>query len=84
MAPEVFLGCMYSGVKVDSWSLGIIITELLINHKLWPGIKLSQCLRKVLSLIHSDVSVFERIMREHNCYNIYEVLKKTENFSPQI
>ncbi|XP_043483244.1 TBC domain-containing protein kinase-like protein isoform X1 [Leptopilina heterotoma] len=70
-APEVFLGSGPSGLKVDSWSLGIIIAELLLQQTIWPGVKLSQCLRKVLSLIHCKSSIFERLARENNCYDTY-------------
>lgn len=51
----------------------MIIAELLLGKSMWPGVKLSQCLRKVLSLIHCETSVFERLAREANCYNIYKV-----------
>lgn len=73
-APEVFLGSGPSGLKVDSWSLGIIIAELLLKQTIWPGVKLSQCLRKVLSLIHCKSSIFERLARENNCYDTYSSL----------
>ncbi|KAL2739539.1 TBC domain-containing protein kinase-like protein [Vespula maculifrons] len=73
-APEVFLSSGLSGMKVDSWSLGIIIAEQLLKKQIWSGVKLSQCLRKVLSLIHCETSVFERLAREHNCFDIYEEL----------
>ncbi|KOX67936.1 TBC domain-containing protein kinase-like protein [Melipona quadrifasciata] len=73
-APEVFLSSGVSSPKVDSWSLGMIIAELLLTKSIWSGVKLSQCLRKVLSLIHCESSVFERLAREINCYNIYKDL----------
>lgn len=73
-APEVFLSSGVSSPKVDSWSLGMIIAELLLTKSIWSGVKLSQCLRKVLSLIHCETSVFERLAREINCYNIYKDL----------
>lgn len=73
-APEVFLSPGVSSAKVDSWSLGMIIAELLLTKSMWSGVKLSQCLRKVLSLIHCETSVFERLARETNCYNIYKVI----------
>lgn len=72
-APEVFLNPSPSGVKVDSWSLGIIIAEKLLEQSIWPGVKLSQCLRKVLSLMLCDISIFECLAREHNCFHIYKV-----------
>ncbi|KZC15044.1 TBC domain-containing protein kinase-like protein [Dufourea novaeangliae] len=69
--PEVFLSSGISSPKVDSWSLGMIIAELLLGRPIWPAVKLSQCLRKVLSLIHCETSVFERLARENNYYNTY-------------
>lgn len=72
-APEVFLNPSPSGVKVDSWSLGMIIAEQLLGQSIWSGVKLSQCLRKVLSLILCDTSIFERLARENNCFHTYEV-----------
>lgn len=72
-APEVFLNSSSSGVKVDSWSLGMIIAEQLLGQPIWPGVKLSQCLRKVLSLMLCDTSIFERLARENNCFQAYEV-----------
>ncbi|KAG7204910.1 hypothetical protein KM043_005303 [Ampulex compressa] len=73
-APEVLLNSLLSSNKVDSWSLGMIIAELSLGKPIWPGVKLSQCLRKVLSLIHCDTCIFERLARENNCFNIYEDL----------
>ncbi|XP_020294246.1 TBC domain-containing protein kinase-like protein [Pseudomyrmex gracilis] len=75
-APEVFLTPSLSGVKVDSWSIGMIIAEKLLGQSIWASVKLSQCLRKVLSLILCDTSIFERLARENNCFNIYEKLPK--------
>lgn len=72
--PEVFLSSGLSSPKVDSWSLGVIIAELLLQRSIWPSVKLAQCLRKVLSLIHCETSVFERLARENNCYHVYEAL----------
>nr|XP_031836748.1 TBC domain-containing protein kinase-like protein isoform X2 [Nomia melanderi]XP_031836749.1 TBC domain-containing protein kinase-like protein isoform X2 [Nomia melanderi] len=80
-APEVFLSPCVSSPKVDSWSLGMIIAELLLRGPIWSGVKLSQCLRKVLSLIHCETSVFERLARENNYYNSYmELPDKVKEF----
>ncbi|KAJ8935053.1 hypothetical protein NQ318_002682 [Aromia moschata] len=57
--------------KVDIWSLGIILAELTLNKHLWTPLKLGQRIRKVLSLLQSNSSIFERIAREHNCYDLY-------------
>ncbi|XP_033217840.1 TBC domain-containing protein kinase-like protein [Belonocnema kinseyi] len=73
-APEVFLGTGLSGMKVDSWSLGMIIAERLLRQTIWQGVKLPQCLRKVLSLIHCKTSIFERLARENNCFETYMAL----------
>lgn len=81
-APEVLLSTFnsnyYSGSKVDVWSLGIILTEIIFGKELWPSLKLSQCLRKVLSLIYCD-DVLSRIARESDSVIIYQVLKKNNN-----
>lgn len=69
----MFLNPSPCGVKIDSWSLGMIIAEQLLGQPIWPGVKLSQCLRKVLSLILCGTSIFERLTRENNCFQTYEV-----------
>lgn len=82
-APEVFVlrDRTKSGPKVDVWSLGIIITELLIGRTIWPHMKLGQCIRKVLALLHYDGSVFERLAREGDRLKIYQDLPcEVKNF----
>ncbi|XP_015119108.1 TBC domain-containing protein kinase-like protein isoform X2 [Diachasma alloeum] len=61
-----------SSCKVDSWSLGIIISELLLEKSIWPGIKLHQGLWKILSLLQSQNSVFEHLARECDRYNTFK------------
>ncbi|XP_011298029.1 TBC domain-containing protein kinase-like protein [Fopius arisanus] len=74
-APEVFLNSTNtSSCKVDSWSLGMIIAELLLGKSLWLGIKLHQCLWKVLSLLQSQNSVFEHLARECDRYDEFKQL----------
>jgi len=70
IAPEVYLNGRgaKSGPKVDVWSLGMIIMELALGKQLWSDLKLTQCMRKVLSLLHIKVSVMERLAREHGCW----------------
>lgn len=77
-APEVFVlrDKVKSGPKVDVWSLGMIIVELLIGRTLWPHMKLGQCIRKVLALLHYDGSVFERLAREGDRMKIYQVITR--------
>ena len=55
---------------VDVWSLGMVLAGKLLHlHQFWPQAKISQVLRKVLSLGDCDTgaSVLEKIAREHNC-----------------
>lgn len=78
-APEVLLSVFdarySSGPKVDTWSLGVILTELAFKKELWPGLKLGQYLRKVLSLIYCD-DVLSRFAREADSLQIYQVRPK--------
>ncbi|XP_068909096.1 TBC domain-containing protein kinase-like protein [Tenebrio molitor] len=75
-APEVYLdgpNSTFSDPKADIWSLGIILIELILDRILWKSLKLSQKIRKILSLIQcNNSSVFERIAREHSCYGKFE------------
>lgn len=75
-APEVLVSAFdsdySSGPKVDVWSLGVILTEIVFKTELWPMLKLSQCLRKVLSLIYCD-DVLSRFARESDSLQIHEV-----------
>ncbi|XKL62878.1 hypothetical protein PGB90_002711 [Kerria lacca] len=75
MAPEVLVSVLnknyISGPKVDVWSLGIILMEIIFKTELWPKLKLSQCLRKVLSLIYCD-DVLSRFARESDKMQIYQ------------
>nr|CAI5860061.1 unnamed protein product [Callosobruchus analis] len=76
-APEVYLEEFKESIanpKVDIWSLGIILAELTLNKLLWSSLILGQRIRKVLSLLQSSTSVFERIAREHNCYDQYQAI----------
>lgn len=75
-APEVLLSSdnseYISGPKVDTWSLGVILSELVFQKQLWPSLKLGQCLRKVLSLIYNE-DVLTRFARESDNLQIYQV-----------
>lgn len=72
MAPEVLLGSR-ENAKSDVWSLGIILAELALNCTLWESLKLSQIVRKIVSLVNTQ-HVFEKIAREHNRVDVYKVM----------
>lgn len=69
LSPERLLGGK-ENIKSDVWSLGIIITELVFQTVLWPSLKISQIMRKILSLCNTK-NVLEKIAREHDCYEKY-------------
>ncbi|KAJ8921997.1 hypothetical protein NQ315_008635 [Exocentrus adspersus] len=78
-APEVYLDSLTSNLanpKMDIWSVGIVLAELALNKRLWHFLKLGQRIRKILSLLQCTTSIFERIAREHNCYETYLELPK--------
>ncbi|XP_030758125.1 TBC domain-containing protein kinase-like protein [Sitophilus oryzae] len=73
-APEVYLNgpnSCYPDPKVDIWSSGICLAELALNKSLWSSLNLGQRIRKILSLLQVNSSIFEKIAREHNCYETY-------------
>ncbi|XP_023017738.2 TBC domain-containing protein kinase-like protein [Leptinotarsa decemlineata] len=73
-APEIYIDEIEASLpnpKVDIWALGIILTELVLKRFLWSSLKLDHRIRKVLSLLQSSTSIFERISREHNAYDEY-------------
>lgn len=56
--------------QADVWSLGMILAGHLLDiNQFWPQAKVSQILRKVLSLgeCESGSSVLEKLAREHGC-----------------
>ncbi|KAK9887878.1 hypothetical protein WA026_000183 [Henosepilachna vigintioctopunctata] len=76
-APEIYLSPLKSHIansKMDIWSVGIILVELILNKSLWSSLKLSQKIRKILSFYQCGTSVFEKIAREHNCFDVYQNL----------
>lgn len=82
-APEVFLikDKTPSGPKVDIWSVGVILAELILNKEIWCDLKLNQVIRKVLSLINCSGTVLEHLSNEHRCNDIYKNLPSTlKNF----
>ena len=70
LAPERILG-NHGNPKSDIWSLGLIITELVLEISLWINMKFSQIMRKILSYCSGGGSVLEKIAREHNCIEAY-------------
>lgn len=75
-APEILVldkASNKSGPKTDSWSLGIIVLELLLGTQLWPTLKLSQIIRKILSLTHCT-DVVMRLAREMGRLTLYQSL----------
>lgn len=61
---------MNNNILCDIWSLGIIISELVLNTRLWPSLNLAQFMRKILSLINTK-NVLEKIARECDAMNMY-------------
>ncbi|CAH1185880.1 unnamed protein product [Phyllotreta striolata] len=73
-APEIYLDGIHNSLPnpaVDVWAVGIILIELILDKSLWSSLKVGQRIRKILSLLQSNSSVFERIAREHNAYEEY-------------
>ena len=62
-------GLPYSS-NVDSWTLGMMLAGICLDlAQLWPGAKVWQVVRKVVSLgdCEAGATVLERIAREHSC-----------------
>lgn len=70
MSPERILG-NHGNIKSDVWSLGIVLTELVLNINLWPSLKINQIARKILKFCSGN-NVLEKIAREHDCLEIYK------------
>ncbi|XP_039500212.1 TBC domain-containing protein kinase-like protein [Drosophila santomea] len=69
MAPERLLG-LNGNVKSDVWSLALVMVELILQIELWPKLKLSNVVRKILAFGKSN-GVLEKIAREHQCHERY-------------
>lgn len=72
-SPECILDSNRNNILCDIWSLGIIISELVLNTTLWPSLNLAQFMRKILSLINTK-NILEKIARECNAMNKYEAM----------
>lgn len=69
MAPERLLG-LNGNVKSDVWSLALVMVELILQIELWPKLKLSNVVRKILAFGKSN-GALEKIAREHQCHERY-------------
>lgn len=76
MSPDIFLSLDGdpSGPKVDVWSLGIILAELVLCKNFWSDLKPCQVIKRILSLINCSGTVFEHLANEHRCSNEYRNL----------
>jgi len=73
------VGPPYSS-NCDTWSLGLLLASLTLDIPiLWPTAKVSQVVRKVLSLGECDTgaAVLERISREHGCVGRVSTIPQT-------
>mmetsp|Transcript_14874 Transcript_14874/g.25798 ORF Transcript_14874/g.25798 Transcript_14874/m.25798 type:complete len:486 (+) Transcript_14874:1089-2546(+) len=50
-APEVLLGCTYYDERIDLWSAGCILAELLIRKPLFPGTSTPDQLRRIIATL---------------------------------
>ena len=72
-------GLPYSS-NVDSWSLGMMLVGICLDlNQLWPGAKVWQVVRKVVSLgdCEAGATVLERIAREHGCVGRVSTIPQT-------
>ncbi|XP_017024219.1 TBC domain-containing protein kinase-like protein [Drosophila kikkawai] len=74
MSPERLLG-LNGNVKSDVWALAMLVVELVLQIELWPKLKLSNVIRKILAFGRSN-GVLEKIAREHQCYERYVSMDK--------
>ncbi|KAH8315054.1 hypothetical protein KR059_004624 [Drosophila kikkawai] len=74
MSPERLLG-LNGNVKSDVWALAMLVAELVLQIELWPKLKLSNVIRKILAFGRSN-GVLEKIAREHQCYERYVSMDK--------
>ncbi|KAI8798608.1 TBC domain-containing protein kinase protein [Biomphalaria glabrata] len=53
-----------SGPKVDVWSFGIILLELLLGREVWSGLSLQETFVKLMLLIKSDMSPLDYLCQD--------------------
>ncbi|XP_072112497.1 TBC domain-containing protein kinase-like protein [Mobula birostris] len=64
-----------SGPKVDVWSLGVMLLELCVGHKLFQNVDISERLKFILNLDCVD-DIVTVIAETHGCFNITTDLPK--------
>ncbi|PVD34294.1 hypothetical protein C0Q70_05563 [Pomacea canaliculata] len=64
------------GPKVDTWSLGIILLELILKRQLWRDISLPEVLQKLLNLINSEMSPLDFLANEEGFSDQLKTLSK--------
>jgi len=68
------------GPSSDTWSLGLLLASLALDIPVfWPGVRVGQVLRKVVSLQHCETgaAVIERLSREHGCVGRVATIPQT-------
>lgn len=55
------------GAKTDVWSLGIILTEVVLGHLIWEMLSLSGIMQRILEFVHNEkIHPFDSIVAENN------------------
>ncbi|XP_053401999.1 TBC domain-containing protein kinase-like protein [Mercenaria mercenaria] len=58
-----------SSPKVDVWSLGIILLELLSAKRIWADTPLQEIVKNILKFLQSDCDPFDYVVNELKCDN---------------
>jgi len=53
-----------SGPKVDSWTFGLILLELVLGKELWEGLDVKEILLKVVEFIKSDMAPIDVLQQD--------------------
>ncbi|XP_055379530.1 TBC domain-containing protein kinase-like protein isoform X2 [Condylostylus longicornis] len=67
-SPERLMGSGNNS-KSDIWTIGVITMELLLGCKLWNNLNPASVMRRILSFCNNSKNIFEKIAREHNCFD---------------
>lgn len=62
-----------SSCKADIWSLGIILTELLLDCNLWKDLSQEDTIRKIFELIKKPGSFFREMAKDASREDIFSV-----------